>query len=78
MSLQPYLRTVVAGLVDHPSAVEVVELAGDKATVIELRCHADDLGKLIGKNGKTISALRTLVSQHAARNGQRVTLELVD
>jgi predicted RNA-binding protein YlqC (UPF0109 family) len=78
MSLQPYLRTVLSGLVDHPSDLAFTEVAGDKAVIIELRCHADDIGKLIGKNGKTISAVRTLAGQVAARQGQRVSLELVE
>jgi predicted RNA-binding protein YlqC (UPF0109 family) len=78
MSLQAYVKTVLAELVDHPEAIKLTELAGDKSVIFELRCHQDDVGKVIGKNGKTISAVRTLLGMLAARQGLRAMIEVVE
>ncbi len=78
MSLQQYVKAVLADLVDHPGDLKLTELAGDKTVIFELRCHQEDIGKVIGKNGKTISAVRTLISQAAARIGQRALIEVVE
>jgi len=78
MSLQTYVRTVLAELVDHPEDIKLTELAGAKSVVFELRCHSDDVGKVIGKNGKTISAVRTLIGTAAARQGLRALIEVVE
>jgi len=78
MSLQTYVRTVLTELVDHPEDIKLTELAGAKSVVFELRCHQDDVGKVIGKNGKTISAVRTLIGTAAARQGLRALIEVVE
>ncbi|MGA1194233.1 MAG: KH domain-containing protein [Kiritimatiellia bacterium] len=78
MALTDYLRTMIGGLVDHPDEVKITELNGAKTQVYELRCHSDDIGKVIGKNGKAIIAIRSLMSQVAARQGLRATVEVVE
>lgn len=78
MSFQSYVRAVLTDLVDHPDAIKMTELVGEKTVIIELRCHQDDVGKVIGKNGKTISAVRTLLGMVAARKGQRANIEVVE
>lgn len=78
MALRDYVKAVLSELVDHPEDLKLTELAGNKSVVFELRCHHDDVGKVIGKNGKTISAVRTLISTAAARNGQRALIEVVE
>mgnify|MGYP003585175014 CR=1 FL=1 len=78
MSLQNYVKTVLADLVDHPGELKMTEVTGEKTVIFELRCHQEDIGKLIGKNGKTISAVRTLAGQVAARQGIRVLVEVVE
>ena len=78
MSLQAYVLKVLSDLVEHPEAIKLTELAGNKTTVFELRCHEEDVGKVIGKNGKTISAVRTLLGMLAARQGQRAMIEVVE
>lgn len=73
-----YVQTILRPLVDHPDQIRMTTLEGDKSTVIELRCHTQDLGKVIGKNGKTIQAVRALISTLAAREGRRAVLEVVE
>lgn len=65
-------------LVTQPDAVEASETEGDSGTVIELRVARDDLGRVIGKQGRTAKAIRTLLSAAASRTGRRVMLEIVE
>lgn len=69
---------IVGKLVDHPGAVQLTEVDGERTALFELRCHKDDVGKVIGKSGKTVGAIRTLVSTVAARQGRRALLEVVE
>jgi predicted RNA-binding protein YlqC (UPF0109 family) len=78
MSLSNYVKTVLADLVDHPGELKITEVTGEKTVIFELRCHQEDIGKVIGKNGKTISAVRTLAGQVASRQGIRVLIEVVE
>ncbi len=65
-------------LVDHPDELFITEIEGERTIVYELRCNPDDVGKVIGKNGKTVGAIRTLLSTVAARQGRRAVLEVVE
>jgi predicted RNA-binding protein YlqC (UPF0109 family) len=65
-------------LVDSPEEVEVHEIASDTTTVLELRVGEGDLGKIIGKHGRTILAIRTVLSAAAAKENRRVVLELME
>jgi predicted RNA-binding protein YlqC (UPF0109 family) len=65
-------------LVDEPDAVRVEEVDRDDALVIELRVAPDDVGKVIGRGGRIVRALRTVVRASSARAGRRVLLEIVD
>jgi len=72
------IEYIAKALVEHPDEVRLVEVGGERTAVFELRCHPDDIGKVIGKNGKTIGAIRTLLSTAAARQGKRAVLEVVE
>ncbi len=65
-------------LVDRPEAVEVRELEGGRTTVLELRVAKEDLGKVIGKEGRNARALRTLLEAAAAKLKKRVVLEIIE
>lgn len=65
-------------LVDKPDEVVVREVAGEKTTVYELRVGDGDLGKIIGKHGRTIRAIRTLLSAAATKENKRAVLEILE
>ncbi len=78
MDMSAYVKKLLVDLVEYPDSLKVVALAGVKTRVFEIRCHASDAGKLIGRSGKTISAVRTLVSQVASRQGFRALVEIAE
>lgn len=65
-------------LVDDPSSVSVNVVEGEKSTILELRVAEEDLGKVIGKNGRIAKSIRTVLSASATRTGRRTTLEILD
>jgi uncharacterized protein len=72
------LLFMARGIVDDPDAVEVDEIPEGNTTVYELVVAPDDLGKVIGKRGRTASALRAILSAAAAKAKKRVVLEIVE
>lgn len=76
--MNDFVEYVVKALVDHPEQVAVSEIFGAHNVVIEIRCHADDMGRVIGKNGKTIGAIRMLLTGLAAKQGRKAMLEVVE
>ena len=69
---------MVRPLVEHPNDICVTGLQGKCTCIYELRCHQSDVGKVIGKKGKTIAAMRTLLNAIAARDGKKAVLEVVE
>jgi uncharacterized protein len=61
-----------------PTICASAEIEGERTIVFELRCHPDDVGKVIGKSGKTVGAIRVLLSTVAARQNRRAMLEVVE
>jgi uncharacterized protein len=76
--MKELIEYVVKTLVDHPDEIRIAEITGERTIVFELRCHPDDVGKVIGKSGKTVGAIRTLLSTVAARQNKRAMLEVVE
>lgn len=76
--MKALLETIVKSLVDAPNEVHITEIDGEKTIIFELRCNAKDIGKIIGKSGKTVGAMRTLLNSIAARQGRKAMLEVVD
>lgn len=72
------LETIAKSLVDAPKEVQITEINGEKTVIFELRCNAKDIGKIIGKSGKTVGSMRTILSSMAAKRGQKAVLEIVD
>ena len=76
--MKELIEYVVKTLIDHPEDLRIAEIEGERTIVFELRCHPEDVGKVIGKSGKTVGAIRTLLSTVAARRNKRAMLEVVE
>jgi len=76
--MKELVELIVRLLVDHPQDVRVTEVDGERTVIFELRCHPEDLGKVIGKSGKTVGSIRSVLGAVAARQNRRVMLEVVE
>ena len=76
--LRAVVEVVARALVDHPDAVRVTESQRRGMTVLELTTAPGDMGKIIGRQGRTAAALRTLVSVTAEKHGQKAQLDIRD
>lgn len=76
--MQEFLEYVVKGLVQHPDAVSVTPVERGGATVYELRLEPSDVGKIIGRQGVTINAIRSLLLAGSAKKGIRCSVEIVE
>ena len=76
--LKDLIENVSKALVDIPSAVEVNEILGEQTTVIELKVDKSDLGKVIGKQGRTAKALRTILNAASTKLKKRSVLEILE
>ncbi|MBQ6900263.1 MAG: KH domain-containing protein [Firmicutes bacterium] len=71
------VEAIAKSLVDNPEGVVVTETSGRQGTVIQLRVAPDDMGKVIGKQGRIAKALRTVVKAAATKDNKKVTVEIV-
>ncbi|MFZ4099922.1 MAG: KH domain-containing protein [Chlamydiia bacterium] len=76
--MKEFVEYIVKNLVDHPELVKITEIQGTNTVILELSCDPSDIGKIIGKAGKTINAIRGLLMAVASRNGIRVNLEILE
>jgi predicted RNA-binding protein YlqC (UPF0109 family) len=76
--MKDFIEFIARSLVDYPDEVEVRRIDGEKTMVFELRVNKSDIGKIIGKSGRTIRAIRTLLTTTAAKHGQRAVLEILE
>jgi hypothetical protein len=76
--MKELVEFIVKALVDNPSEVQVNEVVGDKITLFELRVSKSDIGKVIGKKGRTAMAVRTILSAVSTKQGKRAELEIIE
>jgi len=76
--MKELVETMARALVDRADEVQVRALDGEQGTVLELRVHPDDLGKVIGRQGRTAKALRTLLGAAGLKTRKRYTLEILE
>ncbi|MCP2519280.1 KH domain-containing protein [SCandidatus Aminicenantes bacterium Aminicenantia_JdfR_composite] len=69
---------IVKSLVDHPDKVNVSQLDGEQTTILELRVAPEDLGKVIGKQGRTARAIRTILGAAGMKMKRRYNLEIIE
>lgn len=75
--MKALVETIAKALVDHPDEVRVNAVEKERIIVLELSVHPDDMGKIIGKQGRIAKALRTVVTAAAVQADKRVTVEIV-
>lgn len=76
MALSEALEHLVKGIVDHPDDVRIDARSGNRGETLEIRVHPEDLGRVIGRSGRTAQALRAVIS--ALSSGERVRVDVVD
>lgn len=76
--MKELITYIAKALVDNPEEVKVTEIEGDQTSVLELKVAKEDLGKVIGKQGRTARAMRTLLSAASAKIKKRTVLEIVE
>jgi predicted RNA-binding protein YlqC (UPF0109 family) len=76
--MKDLISVIAKALVDFPDQVEIGEVVGEKTTVLELRVAKEDLGKVIGKQGKTARAMRTILNANATKLKKRAVLEIIE
>ena len=76
--MKDLIKYMAQSLVDDPDKVEVSEVVGEQTSVIELRVAKEDLGKVIGKQGRTAKAMRTIMSAASPKLHKRTVLEIIE
>ncbi len=76
--MKEFIELISKRLVQHPEDVQVRVIEGDNEQVFELRVHPDDMGRVIGKNGRVAKAVRTLLAAAAAKQDINANLEIVE
>ncbi|MEX2607065.1 MAG: KH domain-containing protein [Kiritimatiellia bacterium] len=76
--MEKLLLNILRALVQVPEDLDIQEVRGAASTFLEIRCNPADVGILIGKNGKTISAIRVLINAIAGRDDKRIVLEVIE
>ena len=77
-SVKQFLEFVIRQLVEFPDEMMLSEIPSGKTTIFRVQLRQTDVGRVIGRNGQTIQAIRALLASSAARHGQRATLEIVE
>jgi predicted RNA-binding protein YlqC (UPF0109 family) len=77
-SMRELVEYIAKALVDHPEQVKVSEIQGEKLSVIELTVAKEDMGKVIGKQGRTAQAIRTILSNASMKIRRRSVLEIIE
>jgi uncharacterized protein len=78
MALKPLIERIAKALVDDPEGVEVTEIDNDRNTIVELRVADGDIGKVIGKDGRTAQSIRTILVAASTKIGRRAHLDILD
>jgi predicted RNA-binding protein YlqC (UPF0109 family) len=76
--MKEFIERIAKALVDQPDAVKITEVEGERTSVIELSVANEDMGKIIGKQGRTVSAIRTLLNAASMKQKKRTILEIIE
>jgi predicted RNA-binding protein YlqC (UPF0109 family) len=75
--MKELIEYIARSLVDHPEQVKVTQVEGEQSVILELQVAPEDMGKVIGKEGRIANAMRTLLKVAAAKEGKRAVLEII-
>ncbi len=76
--MKDLIKIIAQSLVDYPEEVEVTEISGNQTTVLELKVAKEDLGKVIGRQGRTALSMRTILSAASTKLNKRAVLEILE
>jgi predicted RNA-binding protein YlqC (UPF0109 family) len=76
--LKELIELIIKGIVDKPNKVEINEIVGERSSIFEVRVDSDDIGKVIGRQGRNIKSIRTIVNAAAQKDDKRVVIEIVE
>ena len=76
--VEGFVEYVVKSLVDYPDEVNIITVDNQEGATIQIRCRKEDIGKIVGKHGKIIMAIRSLVSSAAGRQRKRISVDVLD
>ena len=76
--MKEVLELIARSLVDRPDEIEVTEVEGEKTTVLELKVATEDLGKVIGKQGRTARSIRTILASSGMKRKKRIVLDIIE
>ena len=76
--MKQFLEFIIRHLVEFPDEAVITEVPGERTTVFRVAMRQSDVGRIIGRNGQTIQAIRALLASSAARHGHKATLEIIE
>lgn len=76
--MRELIELIVKGIVDNPDKVEINEIIGERSSIFEVKVDPDDIGKVIGRQGRNIKSIRTIINAAAQKDDKRVVLEIID
>ncbi len=76
--MKELVELIIKGIVDNPDKVEISEIIGERSSIFEVKVDPDDIGKVIGKQGRNIKSIRTIVNAAAQKDNKRVIIEIVN
>ena len=76
--MRELIELIIKGIVDNPDRVEINEIIGEKTSIFEVKVDTNDIGKVIGRQGRNIKSIRTIVNAAAQKDDKRVVIEIVE
>lgn len=76
--MKELIELIIKGIVDNPDKVELNEITGERSSIFEVRVDPADVGKVIGRQGRNIKSIRTIVNAAAQKDNKRIIIEIVD
>ena len=76
--MREFIEMIIKGIVDNPDKVEINEIVGERSSIFEVRVDSNDIGKVIGRQGRNIKSIRTIMDASAQKGDKRIIIEIID